>query len=143
MKDYLDYSKSDVQYRDRFWEICEDTATINLLAETDNTGAFAAGGYSNICAIKYMNNMVETELTMNSREGLNMKIFQMEANSLGIDPSIVCGTGLARENVPLFMQDDICKRPERGSRPTGLFLGDSDGPSLDGPVVTKKLFQSL
>lgn len=134
MKDYLEFSKSDIQYRDRFWEVSEDTAIVNILSETGgDAGAFAAGGYANACAIKYLDKMVDTELTMNSREQLNMKIFEVKGSRLGIDPSTICGTGLARENVPLFMQDDICKRPLRGSRPTDLF-GD-DGPGLDGPIL--------
>ena len=98
MKDYLNYTKSDVQYSNRFWDVCKDTATVNLLAETGgDAGAFASGSYANICANKYMNKMVETELNINSRENLNMKIFQMEAKRLGVDPSTVCGTGLTRE----------------------------------------------
>jgi len=65
----------------------------------------------------YMNEMVETEITKNQQEKLNLEIFKQTAREQGIDVSEVRGTGLMREFVPNFMQEDICERPERNARP--------------------------
>jgi len=65
----------------------------------------------------YMNEMVETEITKNQQEKLNLEIFKQTAREQGIDVSEVRGTGLMREFVPDFMQKDICERPKQDSRP--------------------------
>ena len=47
-KEYLETSQSDVQWRDRFWQVVEDTATINLSCELGKEpGSFGAGVLSN------------------------------------------------------------------------------------------------
>jgi hypothetical protein len=58
-----------------------------------------------------------------------------------MDASKVCGTGLAREFVPEYMQGDICERPERNSRPDFWNNDDSrdDGIVFDpGPNINPK-----
>jgi hypothetical protein len=44
-------------------------------------------------------------------------MFKQTADEQGRDISKVRGTGLTREFVPEFMQEDICDRPERNARP--------------------------
>lgn len=79
-QEYLATAKSDVQYRSRFWQVVEDITTINAMCEMGgNTRSFAAGAMSNKIADKYMNEMVETELTLNLNEELNMEIFRVTA----------------------------------------------------------------
>lgn len=47
-KEYLETAQSDVQWRDRFWKVTEDTTTINLASEmSDDVGSFGAGAASN------------------------------------------------------------------------------------------------
>jgi len=46
-----------------------------------------------------------------------LEIFKQTAREQNIDDSKVWGTGLMREFVPDYMQEDICNRPERNSRP--------------------------
>ena len=42
--EYLGTSKSDLQWRDQFWKVMEDTTTITISAEVGgNVGAFGAG----------------------------------------------------------------------------------------------------
>ena len=47
-----------------------------------------------------------------------------------MDVSEVRGTGVMREFVPDFMQEDICERPERNARPNS---GEGTGYSYDDP----------
>jgi len=117
-KEYLETSQSDNQWRYRFWKLIKDTTAINIAIETSgDIGAFGAGAASNKIADGYMNEMVETEITKNQQEKLNLEIFKQTAREQGIDVSEVRGTGLMREFVPNFMQEDICERPERNARP--------------------------
>ena len=44
-------------------------------------------------------------------------MFKQTAREQGKDDSDVRVTGLMREFVPDFMQEDICERPERNARP--------------------------
>jgi hypothetical protein len=47
-KEYLETSQSDVQWRDRFWQVAEDTTKINLSCELGKElGSFGAGVLSN------------------------------------------------------------------------------------------------
>ncbi len=117
-KEYLETAQRDIQWRDRFWKVAEDTMTINIASEQgDVVGAFGAGAASNKIADGYMNEMVVTEVTKNQQEKLNLEMFKQTAREQGIDVSKVRGTGLTREFVPDFMQEDICERPERNARP--------------------------
>jgi hypothetical protein len=117
-KEYLETSQSDTQWRDRFWQVAQDTATINIASEQgDVVGSFGAGAASNKIADGYMNEMVITEGTKNEQEKLNLEMFKQTAREQGKDVSKVRGTGLMREFVPDFMQEDICERPERNARP--------------------------
>ena len=75
-----------------------------------------------------MNEMVETEVTKNPQEKLNLEMFKQTAREQGKDVSKVRGTGLTREFVPDFMQEDICERPERNARPN---YGEDTGYSYD------------
>lgn len=95
-KEYLETAQSDLQWRARLWQVAEDTTTINIASEI----------------------MVVTEVTKNQQEKLNLEIFKQTAREQGIDVSKVRGTGLTREFVPDFMQEDICGRPERNARPS-------------------------
>jgi len=121
-KEYLETAQSDTQWRDRFWKVAEDTTAINIASEMDGidgtvVGAFGAGAASNKIADSYMDEMVVTEVTKNEQEKLNFEIFKQTAREKDLDVSKVRGTGLMREFVPDFMQEDICERPERNSRP--------------------------
>jgi len=47
-KEYLETAQSDIQWRDRFWKVTEDTTTINLASEmSDDVGSLGAGAASN------------------------------------------------------------------------------------------------
>jgi len=117
-KEYLETAQSDVQWRARLWQVAEDTTSVNFSCEFgDAVGSFSAGVASNKIADGYMEEMVNTAVTMNQQEELNLEIFKQTARDQNKDPFKVRGTGLSREFVPEYMQGDICKRPERNSRP--------------------------
>ena len=117
-KEYLETSQSDIQWRDRFWKVAQDTAKINLASELGgDVGSFGAGAVSNKIADRYMDEMVDTEVTKNEQEKLNFEMFKQTAREQGIDVSEVRGTGLMREFVPDFMREDICEHPEQNLRP--------------------------
>jgi len=117
-KEYLETSQSDLQWRARFWQVAKDTEKINLASELgDVVGSFGAGVASNKIADGYMEEMVITEATKNQQENLNLEMFKQTAREQGKDVSKVRGTGVMREFVPDYMQEDICDRPERNSRP--------------------------
>ena len=52
------------------------------------------------------------EVNKNQQEKLNFEMFKQTAREQGKDISKVRGTGLTREFVPEFMQEDMCDRPE-------------------------------
>ena len=72
-----------------------------------------------------------------------------------MNPENVRGTGLSRKFVPIYMQGDICDRPERNARPkpfddndgglsyTGITINPSQGRSfnsngeLNSPIDSK------
>ena len=117
-KEYLETAQSDTQWRGRFWKLTRDTTRINLASELGgDVGSFGAGAASNKIAEGYMEEMVVTEVTKNQQEKLNLEIFKQSAREQGRDVSKVRGTGLTRDFVPDFMQEDICKRPDGNSRP--------------------------
>ena len=116
-REYLTTSQSDIQYRDRAWEVVEDTLLINFMAQLNEAGSFTSGVVANKIAKRYMDKMIETEISKTDQEALNFRIFQETARENGRDPSKIRGTGTIRENVPDNMKEDICKRPERNSRP--------------------------
>jgi hypothetical protein len=129
-KEYLETAQSDIQWRDRFWKITQDTTTINVASEIGgDLGSFGAGALSNKIADGYINEMVDTALTLNQQEKLNLEIFKQSAREQGVDVSKVRGTGLTREFVPDYMEGDICDRPERNSRPN--FWEDASCPYDD------------
>jgi len=104
-KEYLETSQSDIQWRDRFWQVTEDTTPINFASELGKEyGSFAAGALSNKIADKYMEEMVETSLSLNDQEKLNAAIFEQTDRDLNIDPDSVRGTGVVREYVPQYMK---------------------------------------
>ena len=77
-KEYLETAQSDVQWRDRFWKLTEDTAKINGACEFGGEiGSFGAGAAANKIADSYMDEMVKTEMTKNLQEELNLEIFKM------------------------------------------------------------------
>jgi len=132
-KEYLETSQSDIQWRDRVWQVAEDTTTINLSCEFGkDTGSFGAGAMANKIADRYMDEMIETCATLNSQEKLNDEFFKLVAKGRGIDPGSVRGTGVTREFVPPFMQGDLCDRPERNARP---FDDDSGRGSLEDGII--------
>jgi len=117
-KEYLETSKSDAQWRSRFWEVSQDLMSVNIVSELGgDVGAFIAGAASNKLADKYMTEMVLAEGTKTLQEELNLEIFKQTAREKGMDTSEVRGTGVMREFVPEFMQGDICSRPEEDARP--------------------------
>ena len=118
-KEYLETAQSDIQWRDRFWQVAQDTTKINLACEMGGNvvGSFGAGAVCNKIADRYMDKMVVTEVTKNQQEKLNFEMFKQTVREKGLDVSEVRGTGLMREFVPDFMREDICERPERNSHP--------------------------
>ena len=136
-KEYLETSQSDIQWRDRVWQVAQDTTTINLSCELgQEIGSFAVGTASNKIADRYMDEMITTCATLTNQEKLNEEIFKLVAREKELDPDIVRGTGVAREFVPPFMQGDLCDRPERNARP---FDDDSGhGPLEDGIIFNSK-----
>jgi len=67
-KEYLETSKSDEQWRDRFWQVIQDTVSINGACEMgENLGSFGAGAAANKIADDYMDEMVETSFTLRQR----------------------------------------------------------------------------
>lgn len=130
-KEYLETSKSDLQWRYRFWKVTKDTATINIASEIGgDVGAFAAGAISNKIADGYMEEMFMSEVNMGPQEKLNMEIFKQTARERGIPTSEVRGTGVMREFVPEFMREDICERPAEDVHPTSWT--ETDYPFEDG-----------
>ncbi len=130
-REYLETSKSDAQWRSRFWEVCRDVALVNVASEIGGDGgAFVAGAVSNKIADGYMNKMVIGELNKTPQEELNLEIFKQTAREKGMDVSEVRGTGVIREFVPEFMQEDICECPAEDARPTSWT--ETDYPDEDG-----------
>lgn len=116
--EYLETSKSDVQWRARFWTVCEDTATVNAACELGgDVGSFTAGVSSNKIAEKYMDEMIDDQMSISTQEELNFEIFKQVAREQGVDVSTIRGTGLTREYVPEYMKGDIFDRPDRNERP--------------------------
>lgn len=117
-KEYLETSQSDVQWRDRIWQVTQDTFSINGACEIgEDLGSFGAGAAANKIADGYMDEMVETSFTLRKSEKLNQRIYEQFAESMGSDPSLVRGTGLGRQFVPKASRGNILDRPTRGSRP--------------------------
>lgn len=113
MREYLETSKSDAQWRDRFLEVVVHTGAVNAASEIGgDPGAFIAGAVSNKVADGYMNKMVMAEVNQTPQEELNLAIFKQVAREKGMDASKVRGTGVMREFVPEFMKEDICPRPD-------------------------------
>jgi hypothetical protein len=76
-KEYLETSKSDIQWRDRFWKMVEDTTTINILSEIGGDfAAFGGGAMLNKIADRYVEKMVKTIFTLRKSEKLNLRIYQ-------------------------------------------------------------------
>lgn len=118
VKEYLESSKSDVQWRDRFWDVTEKTFAINAACELGETpGSMAAGAAANKIADNYMNEMVETESSLRLTEKLNMRQYQINAMEKGVDANLVRGTGLNRQYVAKPYRGNILDRPPRGARP--------------------------
>jgi hypothetical protein len=104
-KEYLETAQSDVQWRDRLWQVVQDTMTINFASEQGEfLGSFGAGAASNKIADGYLEEMVDTAVTLNQQEKLNLEIFKQTAREQNIDVSKVRGAGLTRQFVP----DSIC-----------------------------------
>ena len=130
-KEYLETAQSDVQWRDRFWKVTEDTVKINGACELGGqVGSFGAGAVANKIADSYMDEMVETEITKNLQEELNLEIFKTVSLEKGLDPKEIRGTRVIREFVPEYMKEDICTRPQRNERPLGW--DNNDGLEEDG-----------
>ena len=138
-KEYLETAQSDLQWRSRLWQVGEDTVAINIASEVaGDVGAFAAGASANKIAEKYMNEMINTELTKNEPERLNFEIFKQVAREQNVDPSTVRGTGVFREFVPEYLRDDICDRPERYARPKSWNnFGEEGGEDVIDTIVPK------
>lgn len=88
-KEYLETAQSDVQWRSRLWQVAQDTTSINMASELGgDVGSFGAGAYSNKIAEGYMNEMVDTAVTMNQQEELNFEIFKQSAREQNLDASL-------------------------------------------------------
>jgi hypothetical protein len=69
MREYLETSKSDAQWRDRFLEVVVHTGAVNAASEIGgDPGAFIAGAVSNKVADGYMNKMVMAEVNQTPQE---------------------------------------------------------------------------
>lgn len=125
--EYLETSQSDVQFRDRFFEVAEDKATINSMCQFGgDLGAYSAGALANKKADGYTDKAIETILTLNDQEKLNLRMFKQVAAEKGVDPETIRGTGITREFVPEFQKGDLCDRPERGERPKSFGFGNDN-----------------
>lgn len=135
--EYLETSQSDEQWRDRVWQIIDDTTKINIGCETGaDVGSFIMGAHANTIADRYMDEMIKTCSSINNVEELNARIFQLEAKEqFNRDVTTVRGTGIAREHVPLYMQGDLCDRPERNARP--IPFDDDNNDPLFGDIIIK------
>lgn len=128
-KEYLETSQSDIQWRNRFWKLTEDTVVLNTSCEVGGdirSFVAGAGAASNKIADRYMDEMIDTSTILNRQEQMNDRIFRLIAKNQNIDPDSVRRTGVTREFVPAYMQymqGDLCDRPERNPRP---FDDDSD-----------------
>ena len=109
--EYLYRSKSEVEYRSRFWRLVRDTSVINTLSIND-AGTFLGGVYASNVAEKYMKEMIDRELFPNEMEKLNMQIYKQVAKSKNISPDLVEGTGLLRNFVREEDKVDLCKNPK-------------------------------
>jgi len=137
-KEYPETTQSDAQCRDRFWQVVEDTVKINWSCELgDKVGSFGAGAAANKIADSYMDEMVETEITKNLQEELNLEIFKTVSLENNLDPKEVRETGVIREFVPEYMKENICTRPGRNERPLGW--DSSGGLEEDGGIFAKYL----
>ena len=127
-QEYLSTAKSDSQYRARFWNVIDDTIKINALAEADNyLGPVLAGASSNKIADRYMNEMIETEVSLSRDEKLNLEICKVTAKEKGLNVDAVRGVGTFRQFLPDTLKSDMCIRPESGTeRPNNWVLGSSD-----------------
>lgn len=100
----------------RFWQLTEDTATINAASElAPDSGAFGAGGFANKKAGQYLDEIVETNLTITTQEKLNLELYKQVAIAKGVNPDDVLGTGAARQFVPNFLKGNLLERPEKNS----------------------------
>lgn len=118
VKIYLKTSQSDVEYQDRAWTAAKDTIVVNLMAKLGGRpGPFFNGHYTNLCDDKYVNEEIQTVMTLNDQEKVNLRIFQSVAIQKNIDPDMVVGTGLFRQFVPEYMKNDLCNLPDRLERP--------------------------
>ena len=134
-KEYLETSQSDIQWRAIFWQVAEDTISINVASELGgDLGSFGAGAASNKIAENYMNEMFDTAVNINQQEELNFEIFKQTAREQKMDVDKVRGTGVAREFVPEFMKGDICDRLERNARPDS-WNNDGGGLTDDGIII--------
>ena len=94
--------------------VAQDTFSINGACEIgEDLGSFGAGATANKIADGYMDEMVETSVTLRKSEKLNERIYQQFAGEQGLDSSLVRGTGTFRQFVPAASRD----RPVRGTRP--------------------------
>lgn len=109
--EFLYRSKSEVEYRSRFWRVARDTTVVNALCIND-AGAFLSGVYASDVAEKYMKEMIDRELFPNEIEKLNMQIYKQVAKSKNISPDVVEGTGLFRDFVREEDKVDLCKNPK-------------------------------
>lgn len=131
---YLETSQSDVQYRDRLWKVKRDTAIVNALCEYGgHPGAVVSGRLANMYADQYVDEQMETRISLTKEEEINLAIFKDVAINQNIDPEVVVGTGLFRQFVPEYMKNDLCNRPDRLERPsTALEDGILTGTDVDG-----------
>jgi len=114
----LETSKSDVQWWDRFWQVFQDTFSINASCEIgEDVSSVGAGAAANKVADDYMDEMVQTSVTLRKSEKLNQRIYEQFAKDMGSDPSLVRGTVLGGQFVPKASWGNIWNRPTRGSRP--------------------------
>ena len=97
--------------------------------ELENSLAlFTSETISNKIAEDYMNEMIETEVSVNQQEELNFQILKQTIREQNIDISTVCGSGLACEFVFQCMQRNICERSQRNKHPDS-WDDDNDWPN--------------
>lgn len=117
-KEYLETSQSEGQWRDRFWQLTQDTVSLNMACGMgEDIGSFAAAPAANKMDDRYVDEIVETSFTLRNSEKLNQRIYEEFAKKMGTDLSTVSETGIARQFVPQASRGNILDRPTRGSRP--------------------------
>ena len=77
----------------------------------EDLGSFGAWAAANKIADRYMDEMIETSVTLIKSEKLNERIYEQFAGERGVNPSLIRETGSYRQFVPVASRGNILDRP--------------------------------